>query len=448
MGEIRPRPTSRAIYRALTLLGSAQGIGMICSLLRNKLIAIWVGQSGIALVGILNSVVEMIGTLSQQGLRTSAVGQLSAVASTPRFGSLASVVASCGTIIGIVCALLMLIFSPLLSRISFGSGDYTIAFAIAAIAVLLNSIAASHQAILQGSGRLARIARASLIGSIVGLIVSVPLLWWLRLTAIPWIIVVYSAVTTAAYIFPRLQLCHIPLRETIIESAAILRLGLWLTLSSAVGWAVSYLFMAWLHARGGSDAVGLYQCGSTIAIRYMGILFSAIALEFYPRLARRAGHSAAGSAILIAHETGIVLRIAFPAALILIIFSQLAINILYSSEFTAATPFMTGALAATPLRALSWCAAFMIVARGDGRAFLLVETASGLICFGLSAWLYTLVGYAGLGAAYILWYLIYSIIVITVCRRRYAMQLPTRTLSAVSITTLLLASAALIVNLC
>lgn len=451
MGEMirihrKPAAATRGIYRAIALLGSAQGLGMICSLIRNKLIAVWVGQSGIALIGILNSAVEMTGALAQQGLRTSAVGPLAAAHGTDRFGRVAAGVASCGLIIGLVSALIMLPLSPWLSRLSFGSGDFTLAFAAMGLAVLLNAIAASRQAIAQGAGRLARLARASLVGSVAGLILSIPVIWIWRIQGLPWIIVIYSAVTTAAYLFPRLRLPHISLQTALTDGRTILRLGVWLTLSSAASWAVSYLFMSWLHGCAGSGEVGLYQSGNTIAVRYLGILFSAIAMEFYPRLSVRAGRSARHPALLIAHETGVILRIAASAAFILILLAPLVLNLLYSPDFKAAAPYLTGALAATPLRALSWCVAFMIIARGDGRVYFLVETMSGLICFFLSAVMYRHAGMAGLGIAYLIWYIIYTAMVLAVCRIRYGLTLPCRTLSWVAATTLLLSATTLIVN--
>lgn len=454
MGEItasrhRMRPATKGIYRAVGMLGSAQGLGMVCSLVRNKLVAIWVGESGIALLGLLNSAVEMIGSLAQQGLRTSAVGPVAEAASTPRLGRVAASVVSCGFAVGLASAVIMLLAAPVLSHISFGSGIYTWAFAAMALAVLLNAVTASRQAIAQGTGALARIARASLTGSLAGMIISVPLLWFFRIDALPWVIVTYSAVTAAAYFFPALRLPSVSMRETLAACSAILRLGLWLTLSSALGWGVSYLFMSWLHAEGGSIAVGLYQSGYTIAIRYLGVLFSAIAMEFYPRLSVRASRSPRHPSLLIAHETGVLLRVAVPASLLLIFLAPWVLKFLYSSDFAAATPFMVGALTALPLRALSWCSGFMIIARGDGPVFLAVEAASGATCLILSTVLYRMAGMAGLGMAFILWYLVYTAVILTVCNLRYNIKLPVSTMLYIVMSTLLLGGASLLrVNLC
>lgn len=415
---------TRGVMRALAMLGSAQGVAMICSLLRNKLIAVVAGQAGIALIGILNAAVEMTGAIAQQGLRTSAVGPVATAAPGPAQARVASSVTVCGLATGLISGVAMLIASPWLSELSFGSRSYTWAFAAVAAAVVLNAFTASRQAIAQGTGALGRIARASLIGSTGGLALSVPLILWLGADGLPWVIVVYSAVTAAAYFAPVPPRSPGSLRHTLADGFTFLRLGIWLTLSSVVDWGVSYLFMSWLSHEGGAATVGLYQSGYTVAIRYMGILFSVIALEFYPRLAVRAERGSRHSSLVIAHEAGVVLRLAVPAAMLLVIAGPWVIRLLYSGAFDGAFPFMAGALAATPLRALAWCVAFLMIARRDGRAYLLVELASGATCLVLSALLYHACGLAGVGAAYVIWYALYLALVLVVCRRRYHMSLP------------------------
>lgn len=65
----------------------------------------------------------------------------------------------------------------------------------------------------------------------------------------------------------------------------------------------------------------------------------------------------------------------------------------------------------------------VILARGDGRTFLVTEISSGLINLLLSMLLYRLWGFAGLGSAYVLWYLSYTGIVWYVYRFRYGLRL-------------------------
>ena len=67
--------------------------------------------------------------------------------------------------------------------------------------------------------------------------------------------------------------------------------------------------------------------------------------------------------------------------------------------------------------------AYVILARGDGRIFLLTESLSAITCLTLNIVAYTYWGLNGLGVAYVVWYLIYMLIVGIIYRFRYNLSL-------------------------
>ena len=80
---------------------------MVCSLVRNKLVALWAGQGGVAILGIFSAAVEMFSAVAQQGVRTSSVADIASAADNPsRLARVSAVVARYGLVIGIAGALL------------------------------------------------------------------------------------------------------------------------------------------------------------------------------------------------------------------------------------------------------------------------------------------------------------------------------------------------------
>ena len=71
----------------------------------------------------------------------------------------------------------------------------------------------------------------------------------------------------------------------------------------------------------------------------------------------------------------------------------------------------------------SFCTALVMLARGDGRCYIITESASALLCLVLKVAGYRIGGFAGLGAAYVLHYAAYSAMVLWVYRRRYGLRL-------------------------
>lgn len=66
--------------------------------------------------------------------------------------------------------------------------------------------------------------------------------------------------------------------------------GFFLTVSAFVTQLSSYIFMAYLNNVGGDDTVGFYQSGFTLVNRYLGLIFTAIAMEYFPRLSSVSAH--------------------------------------------------------------------------------------------------------------------------------------------------------------
>jgi PST family polysaccharide transporter len=67
---------TQRVLKATTMLGSTQMLSMLCSVVRNKLLSLWVGALGVGLVGIYFSALELVGQLTQLNVRTSAVRDL------------------------------------------------------------------------------------------------------------------------------------------------------------------------------------------------------------------------------------------------------------------------------------------------------------------------------------------------------------------------------------
>ena len=148
---------NRSIYRkiigATSLFGGVQVINMLCSLIRNKVIAMLLGAEGVGMITLFNSSVEMISSLTNLGLRQSSVRD---VATAHKRGEevlkkIAGVVRKLSLILGLFGAMVFIGAAPLLSKIAFGNDQNIWSFVFLSVALLFNALASGEQAILQGS---------------------------------------------------------------------------------------------------------------------------------------------------------------------------------------------------------------------------------------------------------------------------------------------------------
>ena len=443
----RGRTTSK-ILKVMSIFGSVQVVSIICSIVRVKIVALWIGAAGIGLYGIFNSALDMINNICQLGLRSSAVRDL-AIAPSGKLPALVQSVRRWAWLLGLGGALLTLCLSVPLSRFAFGDSDHAWGFALLSVTVFLAALTAAEGAVFQGMKRFRKLAVGSLWGAVGGLVVSIPMFWIWRLDSIVPSILAYGICMWLALGLYR-EKVHAPqprlgLRESLGLGRQFIVLGAYLTTCEFITSMVSFVFMSWLNHEGSESEVGYFQAGFTIVNRYVGLIFAAIAMEYYPRLSGVIG-SRRRASLYVGHEMGVVMLLLIPVVTWFITADKLIVWFLYKKDFLVVLPFVSWAIVGTVLRAFSWCMSFSILAKGDGKAFLWTEALSGVFYLGANMVCYKLWGIAGMGVAYVLWYGLYSVVVGVVYFRKFHLSLSPEAWK-LFLTALLITSAAAAVHL-
>ena len=418
---------SRMAMKAMGLFGGVQVAGILCSIIRTKLVALWIGPVGVGLFGLFNNALEMISTGTNLGIRSSSVRDISqAIAAHDRsmVARMVTVVRKWSLWLGLAGALLTLALAPLLSQLTFGDQTHIWGFVALSVAVLLQALTNGEYAVLQGTARLKRLASVTLWGTVVGLAVSIPLFYWLRERSIlPSILAYAAALALFAWRFrnrdyPTAQISR---SETFDMGKGFVRLGIYMTLGNFATILASYAFNAWLNVNAGTEAVGYYQAGYTLINKYTGLILTALGMEYYPRLARVAD-SRIRLRAFVSQEINLAIAVMAPVVALFILLRQLIVWILYTPEFNVIFSFVSGGMIGTVLRTLSWCLAFTILAKGDGKTYLWTEVASAVINLVLNIVFYRWWGLTGLGVAFLVSYLLYTIIIAVVYFKVYRLQ--------------------------
>lgn len=422
-------PTTAKILKALSIFGGVQVITILCSVIRTKLVAIWLGPVGVGLISIYNQTIDVLSSTTQLNLRQSAVRDLSEARTTGTTDRTIGTVRILALILGLAGTLLMVLSSPLLGYSAFDDFGRYMPFIILAPVMLLSSIASGEWAVMQGMERLKKLAASTLYSALTATVIAIPLFYFFRLDGILPVLLVFAASNCVyALIFNRpYRTFALTVRSALRAGRPMLSLGAYMTVSAIVTTLASYIFIAYLNRSYSTDIVGLYQAGYTLINSYTGLIFTSIAMEYYPRLSASV-KSRMRSEVLVSHEISVALWVLLPVVVVFICCRGLIIEILYSSRFEAILPYLAIGIIGIFFRALSWCVAFVIIARGDGRAYIFTEVLSAVVYLALSIPAYRYGGFAALGLAYVVWYAAYSVITCVVCRRRYGMRLNNKTL--------------------
>ena len=414
--------------KAMGLFGGVQMMRIICSIVRTKLVAIWIGPVGVGLFGLFNNALDMLNIGTNLGIRGSSVRDISqAMASDDRslIARIVVVVRRWSLWLGLGGALFTLILSPLLSQVTFGTQDHMWGFVALSVAVLLMAITGGEQAVLQGSQRLKRLARASVSGTLLGLLISIPLFYWLReRSVVPSIIAYASCNALMIWLlrnkeYPPAQVSR---HETVTMGRDFVRLGIYMTIGNFVTILASYVFNAWLNQEAGTAAVGHYQAGYTLINKYTGLILTALGMEYYPRLAQMASDSDK-MRNSVSQEVNIAMLVLAPVVALFVLLREPIVWLLYSADFSVIHAMVSWGMVGTIMRALSWSMAFVILARGDGRTYVITESISAVVGLGLNILFYRWWGITGLGLAFMAWYVVYTIIIAVVYFGRYRLSL-------------------------
>ncbi|MBR5171339.1 MAG: oligosaccharide flippase family protein [Muribaculaceae bacterium] len=434
------------------IFGGVQVLTILCSVIRTKLVALWIGPLGVGLFGIYNQALEMMNTATNLGVRNSSVRDIS-MAVEQRDKSLISrmltVVRRWSLWLGLGGALITMGLAPFLSRFSFGDYTHEWHFVALAVAVLFMALTNGEYAVLQGLSKLKRLARVTVSGVLGGLFISIPLFYFLREDSVLPSIVAYAlCLVVAAFIYKDKEYppAEVLPRDTERMGAGFIKLGVFMTLGSFVAMFSSYAFVSWLNIYSGTHSVGFYQAGYTLIDKYAGLVFAALGMEFYPRLARVANNDRR-LRIFVSQEMNIAFMVLTPCLLAFILLRSQLVWLLYSKEFEVIITYISWGVVGTVLRAMSWCMAFVMLAKGDGKIFLITESISAVMGLVLNIVCFIYWGVDGLGYAYLAWYVIYTIIVSVVYFKVYHLTLSVKCYRNLSATLLVCIVAVLAMQL-
>lgn len=428
MGTLTHSSLTGRVLKTMGVFGSLEVLTMLCAVIRTKLVALWLGAAGVGVISLYNSTLELLRVITQLNLRQSAVREIAAVPGDER-SAVAVITLKLGFWLGVGGTVLVAVLSPLLSLVTFGSYDYTCGFAILSVTMFVSTVADSHRTVLQAMDRLRSLAVASLWGALVATVLALPLFYFFRMQAIVPVLLVFPAASLAVlmlykYDLPKMRPAFPQFKRI---SASILRLGAYLSVAHCMGAFTEYVLRVYINAVADTATVGLFQSGFTIINSYVGVIFTAIAMEFYPRLSATIKRQNF-TRIVVSHEIGLTVAVLMPVVVIFVSADQLIVRLLYSDRFLAIVPFISVAILSTFLRAVSWCFSYVIVAKGEGRVYILTEASSAISLIVLSYFGWTYGGLTGLGYAYLGQYVVFTAVTWWVCDRRYGIRLPLRTI--------------------
>jgi O-antigen/teichoic acid export membrane protein len=403
---------------------------ILIGIVRVKFVAVLLGAAGVGIIGLLNAPIDLIVAITGLGISFSAVRDISEVNDGTNSSRLSGIIITLrrwSWFTGLLGAVVTIMLAPLLSQWSFGNREYTWSFIWLSVTLLLLAVSKGQSAVLQGTRRLKDMAKATVLGSFLGLITSIPLYYWIGIKGIVPAMLI-SAVTTLLlswYFARRVEIEKVKLssRETYRSGLNMAKLGISMTIAGFLAAFSRFILNAFISHQGGIDQVGLYNAGWGVVGQYTAIVFAAMATDYFPRLSAIHQDNIKVKEF-VGQQIETAILILTPLLSLLIVMMPIVVRILYTAEFSPMIMFAYLTILGIQFKTLSWAVGYIYLAKGNGRLFLVLEIISGVLALGLNLLCYYLFGLNGLGISFIVSYVAATVISFLVLKLTYQISFP------------------------
>ena len=418
----------KSIFKATSIFGGVQVFNIMVTLIRSKAVAILIGTAGMGLNGLFMSGLNLIKTISSLGLSESAVRDISkahATGDTEHIGKTFTVFRRWIWVTAALGIAITILFSPLLSKASFGSFDKTTSFILLSVTFLFGALSGGIYTFLRVTRQIKYLAQANIIGAIAGLFAALPVFYFYGIQGVVPAIILTALGNYLVSLYFRSKVkftkVNISWSETFSLGKPMVQLGVSLTLINLMTTAIAFALNAFISKTGNLSDLGLYNAGQAIVEGYVGMVFTAMATDYFPRLSGVIGDESKWKQ-LVNEQSELVIIILSIVLVLLISTTPILIRILLSKEFLASQDFILWAVLSIPLKGLVWVTGFVILAQGHNKLFLKVEVITNVILLGLNLLFYKLYGLNGLGISIIVSFFISLVIMIAVLQSKYSFR--------------------------
>ncbi len=435
----------RKILQATSVFGGVQLFTVLISLVRSKLIAILLGPAGMGIAGMFATSISLISSLTNLGINSVAVKDISEANSSKNQEKLARITVVVNKWVwftGLLGMFTTIIASPILSQMVFNNNKYILSFILLGGTLLINQISQGQLIFLQGTQKIKELAKANIFSIVFSFVCSIPIYFVFKTDGIvpALIITSISGFLITNYFYRKNKIrekVSISYNNIFLEGKAMAKMGITVSMAIFITEGLTYLLRLYITRSGGLEDVGYYGAGFTIITGYVGLVFSAMGTDYFPRLSAVSNNDKASNE-LINQQAELSLIILGPIVTIFLVFIKFIILIIYSEDFLPIVGMMQWAIMGIIFKAVSWAMAFLFLARGASKFFFWNELAASSYMLVLNILGYHFFKLDGLGISFLLSYFLYAIQVYFIVRKKYEFRFSSEILKILIINILLI----------
>ena len=157
------------ILKSSAIIGGSSVVNIAIGIMRTKAMAIFLGPAGVGLMGLYSSILNLAQSIADMGINGSGVRQIAEAAGSgepERIARTAIVLRRTATLLGVLGAVLLILFAKQISILTFSNDQHTTAVAALSLALFFLSVSSGQGALIQGMRRIADLAKMGMLGAL------------------------------------------------------------------------------------------------------------------------------------------------------------------------------------------------------------------------------------------------------------------------------------------
>lgn len=400
-------------------------LNILIGLLRMKAAAVLLGPAGVGLIGLLQNILGTAAGLAGLGVGNVGTRQIAEAAAT---GDVHNVAIARRALFWLTLALAVLggcgvwLLREPLAKVVLGDAAHADTVGWLGLGVALTVAAASQTALLNGMRRIGDLARVNVGAAVLSTLAAIGIaaVWGQR-----GVLAFVLAGPVASFLLGHWYVARLGRLQTPPAARAhlaqqwrtLLRLGFAFMVSSMVVNLGQLLVRTLIQRELGPVALGHFQAAWTISMTYLGFVLGAMGTDYYPRLTAVIREPDKVNR-LVNEQTEVALLLAGPVFLAMLALAPWLVRLLYSAEFAEAANILRWQVLGDVLKVAAWPLGFILLAAGDGRTYMLIESlAISVFVLGVALGLPWL-GIASTGIAFLVMYVAYLPLVWVLAKKR------------------------------
>jgi PST family polysaccharide transporter len=409
------------LFKVTSLNSISIFIKILVGFVTSKVIAIFVGPSGMALVGNLRNFMSSLEAFSTLGFENGVVkyvsenksdeAKLRITLSTVFF----SVLVSC-----LIVSVSLFTFSEYFNAKIFGHLQY--GYLIKSLILILPFYIGNIflVAIINGLGKYRKVILINILGSLLGLFVTVILITQFQVSgALFSIVITPSLLFFVSFYFINKELKILKfISKKEVKFVALKNFSsftIMALVSSVFGPLVLLSIRNHVIGSLGIDAAGYWEGLNRISSYYFLFITSILGIYFLPKLSNSKSVRETNSLIISYFKT--VLPIFVSGLIVIFIFKDVIIQLLFTKDFSPMSTLFFWQIVGDILKAASYILAFQFYAKKMTKAFVLFEIASLAVLYFSSIYFISIYQIEGVVIAHAFTYVIYFVALVVYFRR-------------------------------